>query len=192
MICFRFSGLHISLDFTAPVLAALLSMYLPPAALCRTLAACLLHECAHLLMIAMIGKKPVYLRISAAGMRLEAAGTALLPLHLFTAILLAGPAANLLAAFGFRIFGMTEAAAANLSLCLFNLLPFRSTDGGTLLCEWLEHRLLPHRPELPRRILRCTAIGAALVILTMVYCSDVRSISLCGMILFMLAAEFTD
>ena len=191
MVCFELFGVRLALDFTAPALFALLSMYLPRAALLQTVSACLLHECAHLLLIAIYGDRPALLRISAAGMRLEARGTALMPLHRFAAILLAGPAANLLAAAAFLGCGMRDAAAANLSLCCFNLLPFRSTDGGTLLFAWLEKLLLTRAPELPRRILRGCGMVTAVCILGMLL-PEHRNISLCGMTIFMLIAEFAD
>lgn len=191
MVCFEIFGMRLALDFTAPALFALLSMYLPRAALLQTVSACLLHECAHLLLIAICGERPALLRISAAGLRLEAFGTALMPLHRFAAILLAGPAANLLAAAAFWDCGMRDAAAANLSLCCFNLLPFRSTDGGTLLFAWLEKLLLTRAPELPRRILRGCGIATAALILGILLPNH-RNISLCGMTIFMLIAEFAD
>lgn len=192
MVCFDLFGLRLALDFTAPALFALLSMYLSPAELCRTAAACLLHECAHLLVIAKIGRKPTLMRISAAGLRLETAGTAVMPLRLFAVILIAGPLANLLAAAVFYLLGMQEAAAANLSLCCFNLLPFRSTDGGTLLGAYLEQCFLTRAAELPRRLLLCMAMGTVALILFGMYRTDTWNLSLCGMVLFMLTAEFAD
>ena len=50
------------MDFTAPALLGMLSLMLPREALLRTLTACLLHECAHLLAAAATGQKPRLLR----------------------------------------------------------------------------------------------------------------------------------
>ncbi len=192
MVCFELFGLKFALDFTAPALFALLSMYLSPIAICRMAAACLLHECAHLLAIAMLGKQPALMRISAAGLRLETDGTAVLPLRLLAVIALSGPIANLAAAAGFYRLGMPEAAAANLSLCWFNLLPFRSTDGGALLYACLEQCFLTRAVKLPRRLLLGMAIGTVVLILFWMYHTGIWNLSLCGMLLFMLAAEFAD
>lgn len=192
MVCFDLFGLRLALDFTAPALLALLSLYLSPAALLRTAAACILHESAHLLVIALTGQKPACLRISAAGLRLETNGTALIPLRYFAWILLAGPLANLLAAVGFARLGMPDSAAANLSLCCFNLLPFRSTDGGTLLHAILEQHDLTHAPERPRRILHLLSLAAAALIFYRMYTQHAVNWSLCGMLIFMIIAEFAD
>lgn len=184
--------MRLAVDFTAPALLALLSLILPAEAVLQTMAACLLHECAHLLMIAAAGQKPALLHLSAAGMRLETAGSAVMPLRLFAWILLAGPLANLAAAAGFALFGYEAAAAANCSLCMFNLLPFRSTDGGTLLYALLEDRMLPHAPERPAQILRVLALVTALLLFCGMQMLQIRNVSLTGMIAFMLLSELLD
>lgn len=192
MVCFDLFGLRLALDFTAPAWFALLSLYLPPAALCRTAAACLLHECAHLLVLALTGRKPALLRVSATGLRLETTGTAVMPLRIFAAILLAGPLSNLLTAVLFSASGMRESASVHLSLCGFNLLPFRSTDGGTLLYAWLEQHYASRAPELPRRIMRMLGCITAVVVCVCTFYSKCCNLSLLGMALMMLTAEFAD
>ena len=180
----------IAVDFTAPALLALLLLVLPPHAVMQTVAAGLVHEAAHLIAIAALRRKPLSLRISAAGLQLTAAGTAVMPLRTFAAILLAGPIANLLCAGGFLVSGMHGAAAAHLSLCLFNLLPCRSTDGGTLLYAALEQRFLPHSPELPRRILRLLCTAAVALIALRMYRTGLHNLSLGAMLVYLLLAEY--
>ena len=191
MLCLMLLGMELAVDFTAPALLALLSAYLPRAALLQMLSACVLHESAHFLLIALTGQKPAQLRVSAAGLRLTMQRGALCPMGAFCAILLAGAAANLLAAAGFALAGLPDAAAANLSLALFNLLPYRSTDGGTLLLAALEHRFCASAPELPQRIMRIICIFAAVLLSALLAAAKVRSLSLWGMLLFMTLAELT-
>ncbi len=191
MICVRVFGLTLAVDFTAPALLALLSLMLPQTALLRTLAACLLHECAHLLAMALTGQKPAMLRLSAAGMLLHMRAPALCPAGVFAAILCAGPAANLLAAGLLYLCGSPESAAANLSLALFNLLPCRSTDGGSLLYTLLEHRFIRTNPELPAKLLRILFLLTAGALAWAMHLAGIRNPSLRGMLLFMLAAELT-
>lgn len=180
----------LAVDFTAPALLALLLLVLPPHAVLQTAAAGLLHEAAHLTAIAAAHRKPLSLRISAAGLQLTAAGTAVMPLRTFAGILLAGPLVNLLCAGCFAAAGVRSAAAANLSLCLFNLLPCRSTDGGTLLCAVLEQYLLPHSPCLPRQIMRLLCTAAVLLLGFWMYRSAYRNLSLCAMLVYLLLAEW--
>ena len=190
MVYIRLFGMNVAVDFTAPALLALLSLLLPPDAVLQTVAAAAVHESAHLIMIALLHQKPAMLRLSASGLRLETAGTAVIPLRFFAWILLAGPFANLAAAILFSCCGLHEAAAAHLSLCLFNLLPFRSTDGGTLLFAVLEARLLPRAPDYPAKIMQLLAILTALLLFCGMYLLRLHSASLTAMLAFMLLSEF--
>lgn len=186
MICFCIFGLQFAVDFTAPALLALLSIVLPRRALLRTVLAALLHECAHLLAIAAAGESPQRMRVSAAGLRLEMRGTAICPVRRMAVILAAGPAANLLAALCFQHSGMPESAAANLSLALFNLLPYPATDGGSLLCCALEQRFADSRPDLPPRILTAASWLTTAALAAFLLRAGIRNLSLWGMLLFML------
>lgn len=190
MVCIKLCGMTLAVDFTAPALLALLSLILPPQALLQTLSACMLHECAHLLAAARRGTCPVLLRISAAGLRLEM--PQLCPPRCFAAILIAGPAVNLMAAAAFGKIGMPDAAAANLSLALFNLLPYRSTDGGTLLHAWLEQLLIQRCPELPSRIMRGISCAATAVLFGLLCAAGIRNPSLIGMLGFMFLSEMLE
>ena len=189
MVCFTVFGLTLAVDFTAPALLALLSLILPQTALLRTLTACLLHECAHLLAMALTGRKPEMLRLSAAGMLLKMQAPALCPAGAFAVILCAGPAANLLAALLLYRCGSPESAAANLSLALFNLLPSRSTDGGSLLYTLLAQKYIRSRPELPAKILRGLFLLTAGALAWGMHSAGIRNPSLRGMLGFMLLSE---
>ena len=189
MVCIRLFGMSIAVDFTAPALLALLSLMLPEEAVLQTVAAAVLHECGHLLTIVLLHQQPAMLRLSAAGMRLETAGTVLIPLRKFAWILLAGPLANLAAAICFYGSGLQSAAAAHLSLCLFNLLPYRSTDGGTLLFALLEAWLLPRAPERPAQIMRAAAVLTSASLFLGIVLLRLHSPSLAGMVVFMLLSE---
>ena len=133
MVRFRFCGITLLADFTAPALLCLMMLMQPQRAVLRVLSACILHETAHFLAAALTGRRPEALRISAFGLCLTLKQPALCPLPAYTVILLAGSAANLAAAAGFFAAGFRNPALVNLSLGLFNLLPYRCTDGGTLL-----------------------------------------------------------
>lgn len=190
ILCITILGTELAVDFTAPALLALLSLCLPMPAFCQMCAACLLHETAHIAAMLLCGRKPALLRISAAGMRLTLGADALCPLPQLTAILLSGAAANFAAAAALSAAGLPDAAAANLSLGLFNLLPYRSTDGGTWLAALLEPRYIAHAPGRLRTILRICCIFTTLLLSAALLAAHSRNLSIWSMVIFMTAAEF--
>lgn len=191
MFCISIFGMELAVDFTAPALLGLLSIYLPQKAFLQMCAACLLHESAHLLMMRLLSQRPAGLRLSAAGMQLSIRSGMLCPLPALTAILLSGAAANFAAALCFFACGDKDSAGANLSLALFNLLPYRSTDGGTLIAALLEHRLIAEHPERVQQIMRLLCIAAALTVSAGLIRMHSRNLSLWSMLLFMTASELT-
>ena len=180
---------EVLLDFTAPAWFALLSLMLPAPILMQTAAACLLHESAHFLTIALLHQHPQSLRISAAGISLRIRGDALCPLPVLCAVLLAGPAANLTAAFCFFLAGLPDIFRANLSLGLLSLLPYSGTDCGTLLEALLSHHLLTKAPEHTARILRITALCTSALLTILLLSAGVRNPSLWGMLFFLTGAD---
>ena len=185
MISVRLFGTRILLDFTAPAWLALLSLMLPGTVLLRTLAACLLHESAHFLAMALLHRPPDSLRISAVGLYLRIRDDALCPTAPLSCILLAGAAANGLAALGLLFFGMPEAASANFSLAMLNLLPYPATDGGTLLELLLTQRWLTTAPERIGAVLRRVRIGTTLVFGGGLWAAGVRNPPLWAMLFFL-------
>lgn len=105
------------------------------------LAAAAVHEAGHWLVLRCLGARAGGLRISALGAVLETEGALSYAGEL--AALLAGPAANLLAAAVLTALGRgrwNAAVGAQLVLGAFNLLPIRPLDGGRaleLLVSWL-------------------------------------------------------
>ncbi|MBR6761980.1 MAG: hypothetical protein IKM30_08110 [Oscillospiraceae bacterium] len=189
MVCITLFGLRIGIDFTAPAFAALLLLLLPRSELLLLLSACLIHETAHFLTLAWIGCRPAFLRISAVGWRLSAERAALYPMQKQAVILLSGTAANLLTALFCCFAGMPQAMTFHLSLGLFNLLPYRAADGGTLLYALLEDLLMPmHRSWLKPLwysgiLVFTTAMAAVMIRLPQ------QSLSLWLMLLFLVLSE---
>lgn len=111
--------------------------------LLAVLAAALIHECGHFLVLRLCGARVYALRLGVLGAVLET-DCARLPYGRELAGIVSGPAANFLAAAGLAAASRFRAAAfarspfaalcgANLALCAFNLLPVRPLDGGRAL-----------------------------------------------------------
>ena len=188
MVCIILFGIRICIDFTAPLLIGILSLTLPPAQVWHTAAACLLHESAHILAIFITKQHPEKLNVSAAGMQLTIHRGMLCPLRSYLLILQSGPLMNLV--FGLLLMHQhPEAAAAHFALFWFNLLPYRGTDGGTLLRMILEQKYEPHA-ETAERIAKLTALTASFVILAGMHFTEQRNLSLFVMIVYLIVSEF--
>ncbi len=112
----------------------------------HTLAASLFHECGHLLLLACFGVRPREIALCAHGIRCSLPGGQRLSYRQEGAVLLAGPAVNLLLAALLWAFGGPHAfyaLLANLVTGCFNLLPCRPLDGGRLLALWAGRKNSP-------------------------------------------------
>lgn len=124
------------------------------------LLAAAVHEAGHYVILRLLGAEIASLRVGVLGGELTADRRRLSYGGDLLAVL-AGPAANLLAAvLGAALGGGRQAAwiGVNLILCLFNLLPLRPLDGGQalyFLTAWLAG------PEAGERAVRLAGTAAA-------------------------------
>lgn len=102
------------------------------------LAACILHECGHLVCMLIFRERPRRIRLSFYGMCIETSGAAMSAAQeIVTA--LGGPLINLAAALMLRCASQADgdalkrAALINLAVGLFNLLPCLPLDAGRAL-----------------------------------------------------------
>ncbi len=152
--------------------------------------ACLLHESAHFLAFCYYGCKPQMLHISAVGCNLCGEHLAVYPMRQQAVILLSGVTTNLLAAMVCMQAGFVQAAMWQLATAVCNLLPYRSTDGGTLLYLLLEHTMGDENPHNVQRIwlVLITLITAGFVCLLLHY--PQTTAATWAMLFFLFAAEW--
>lgn len=138
------------------------------------LAACVLHECGHLLFMLAVGERPTAVELSYFGMRIEKDGV---PGREIAEIIAAagGPAVNFAAAALLGLadrtggFELRTAMAINLCIGAFNLIPCLPLDAGRILLFSLcsafgEERAAAVTDTVTRILLvPMTAAGAALL-----------------------------
>ncbi len=149
---------HISVQIS-PLFFALLAtllIYEQKGLAAGCLAASLLHECGHLLVMFWRKSPPRSIVIGAFGMRIEREGS--LRLSFLDDLLIAagGPLMNILCCCLFLFFGKQPAAAIHLLIACLNLLPIEALDGGEiLLCILYRH--LP-RDKARKWVLFCSLL----------------------------------
>ena len=130
--------------------------------------ACALHELSHLAVMMMFGIYPEMMTFYGAGIRITSSKTeyaAVLPRIL---ILSAGCAANFAAFALFWLKGEDAAAAINLLVGMFNLLPVGELDGASLLRTLLIKMCAPEKIDRCMKaagILSAAAVLAAVILL---------------------------
>lgn len=136
---FELFGTRVCVTFGCFALLAALLPLENGAAFLPALLACAVHEGGHLLAARAVGMRVREVRFSALGIRMEG-DTASLTHWRRAAVSLAGPAANLLFVLPALLFSR-DAAAVQLLLFLFHILPAVPLDGGAALFAMLSTRL---------------------------------------------------
>lgn len=130
------------------------------------LAACAIHELAHMLVMAVFGIFADEITFYGAGIRITSARTEFAKPAVKALILSAGCAANFVSAVLFYHFGHASAAAASLFTGAFNLLPIGELDGAGLMKMLLIRLCKPENVDRTARtvgaVFAVLCIGAAL------------------------------
>lgn len=131
---FRIFGVKIYLSFFFVLLISIAVIFDSTGYIIPTILATALHETAHLLAMIIAKCKPRSISIIPAGIIITKQFA--MPHRTDAVILFCGPLANLIISAVF-INILSEFAAINFILGIFNLLPVRGLDGGELLFRFL-------------------------------------------------------
>ena len=127
-------------------------------------AVCLLHELGHIAALRLTGGELRSVELSCFGIRMTAAPAA--NVKRGAAVLLSGPAANLLLYAVLMLTGKCpETASLSLAAGLFNLLPLSSLDGGALLDMLAEGSVRERQIQLCMKAVRIAAAGVLIALI---------------------------
>lgn len=186
MIDFSVRGVRINLMFGFFAVVAIASIGRSDCVMIALLCCCA-HETGHLLAMLCFRQKPNAIVAYGGGIRIKA------PLLRVSAwreavIYLCGPIVNLLLYIVSCVIGISESsfALANLSLCLFNLLPAKNLDGGKIAKTLAENSRLCYNVFAIARISVLAVLAAIAFMLLMNGC---LSITLLVAVAYMLINE---
>lgn len=135
MISFSFRKINFIIDFSFFAVTALLCLIGGGENIAAAFSVCLIHEAGHLIPMAIYGEKINSVRISGCGIRIIPFKNPLKPFIWDIVILSGGSFLNITTGFIILAFcgKMKIFAVMNIILGIFNLLPYRSFDGGEII-----------------------------------------------------------
>ena len=132
MISFKLKGISVRIDFTFLVFNALIFLVRDSSLILAFYTACAVHEAGHIIALEITGGSISGIVMSGAGIRIDTQKSCTYSIRKSLFVLVAGPAVNLIMYVLFRRCGGAF-PVINLTLALYNLLPFRSLDGGAII-----------------------------------------------------------
>lgn len=164
---FKLFGTQIYISFLFAAVITLMLCFDKTGILLPTLLAVFLHECGHLFMMWILRCAPKQIKLIPASVQITSAFSGGYKNDILIA--LSGPIVNLLL-FSVFYYNFTQYgneftgyfSAINLMLCIFNLLPIKGLDGGTVLLSLLCKFTDINKATV---LLKCFTLFVAIVIL---------------------------
>ncbi len=132
MIVFSLRGVRVSVGFGFLAVLALFSAINTPRSIAASILAIILHESAHIVAMTVLGVRLQSAEFHALGVRICPV-SCLMSYGKEIAVMLSGPAVNIIAGLIFYYNGNLSHAYPQLCLGLMNLLPCTKLDGGCAL-----------------------------------------------------------
>lgn len=167
MIKFKILSTEFKIDFSFFMFMALIFMTGESKDIIIFFVSCVLHELGHLTAMCIFGAKSRSVYISGLGVKIIQSRENMISTARSVIILLSGAAVNYLI-FILADFGMfsNEFSEVNLVLFIFNMLPFRNLDGGSILLCIGE---LLNKEYLFEVILKIFALLICIIIFVIIY-----------------------
>lgn len=186
MIRFRWHRIVFQADFSFFAVAALVGLLGGEGLFLQLFLVCLLHECGHLLALRLFHRKIQQIRFCGAGITI-CPGSFYGAYWQDILISLAGPLVNLLFA-GILLPSCQAFGAMHLGLGLFNLLPFRCLDGGSVLDGILYATGVASQRIFFWENSICLLVGVGIMLFC--YKNGICSVSLSAMLMYLTIMQF--
>ena len=134
MISFSIYGCKVRLYFSFFAFNALIFLLRSGRLILAFYTTCALHEAGHLMALMICGGKLRAVELSGAGILMKIRKSGMVPLKSSLFVLLAGPAANIAVFLIMKLAGCGgEFPLLNLLAASYNMLPYKSLDGGAVI-----------------------------------------------------------
>ena len=159
MISFKLRGVTLRVEFSFLVFNALVFLFRDSTLVLAFYTTCALHEFGHILALGLTGGRLSSVSFGAAGIRMYTVRTGAEPVTSSLFVLLAGPAANMLVFTAMKLAGCGGIfPALNLLAAAYNMLPFRSLDGGAVIALFTVGTPHERTAELVLKVIRLIII----------------------------------
>lgn len=166
MIKFRIFSTEVKIDFSFFMFMALIFMMNNPDRILLFFVSCIIHEMGHLIAMSIFNAESKSICISGLGIKILQSRNIMLNSGKSLIILICGPLINLIIyLFGINIFSQ-DFLNINMTLFLFNMLPFRNLDGGSIIVYIGE---ILNMERFFNSILKISAVVITLLMLCAVY-----------------------
>lgn len=186
MIRFDVFGFELSVTFGFLFVISLLSLIDSPSLGFIAAASCVIHELGHCFAAVILGVRIKGVKFWAGGIKMVREER-ILSLGNDFIILLSGPVFNFVFAALYGVCSMYSVAAVNLALGIFNLLPYRSLDGGCIIRAFFEYHNIYSEP-----LLKISALTAGLLICAVFFCAGNTNLTAYATIVLLTAGEFME
>lgn len=123
---------------------------------------CAVHEAGHIFALMLVGGRIASVELSGFGIRMNRQKSRIISAKSSVFVLLAGPAANIIMYILMKLTGCVgDFPMLNLMAAAYNMLPYRSLDGGAVIAEFTAGTAVENAAELALRAVKLSFIAAS-------------------------------
>lgn len=162
MISFKLGKTAVRINFSFFVFNALIFLLRDSRLVLAFYTVCAVHETGHIAALMVTGGYVSSVELSCFGVRMDRQKCSIMSVGRSVFVLAAGPAANII-----MYIVMAGAGCGgvfpmlNLMAAAYNMLPYRSLDGGAIIAEFTAGTVCEHGAELVLTVIKLAFIGLA-------------------------------